>query len=1474
MRDNFSAAIKRLLAGRAGHHCSNPGCGQPTSGPALDENKIVNVGEAAHITAAARGGKRYDPSLTPEERSAESNGIWLCKQCAGLIDQDDERFTTPVLHKWKRDAVERALKNITTRVPGAGRRVIVVTDEDDEDREFLRGLALPDSDNIEAVVARMRDAAARDIAAFRGAKDWPAHTIPLTLTLHAGEAKQPISVEGMADGIDVAETLNLVASPGTGKTTTLVQLAGNILETTQLVAVLVPLGEWSDRRDDFFTFLTGRNAFGAFRRQHFMQLAYHGRLRLLLDGWNELDPDSRISATRLLKTLRREYPILGIVIGTRRHQLPLSGPTVEIEALSEDQQLELARSLRGRDGEALVEQARRTPGVRELIAIPLYLTALLGIAPGARFPQTKEEVLRAFVTRHEQVPEKAEILRRELFGFHTDMLIGLAAEANRAANTVLSETTARRVITDVGTGLVAHKQLTVAPQPTTVIDTLVNGHILVRSSSGDGISFQHQQFQEWYASFDVEWLLTQAAGGKAEPRSKLRVEILNWPAWEESILFACERLSRENAAGAQAVTAAIRDTLEIDPMLAAEMIFRSAPTVWTVIGGEAVAFAARWHTAGKVDRAARFMMMTGRPEFAPQIWALISNPDDQVHIDAVRSPPRFRPSVLGEDAEVKLAALPEETRCRVVGEIASDSGIDGMELAARVALTDASAAVVLEVLQAFQFRRANSLVHDIMASARDEVWTLVARNGYPDRLADPTQNARLNELRRALAAERTGPLEELAQLTGHSDDAAAARERITEIVASAEFPVRSDHAYMALRQAYEVAPAAVCDGLLRRIGAGLELPFQAEDLLKNIAVIDDGPVAAAALRMETSERVASSAFRIVGPRTVGTLMDRIFILDEEFRQGGRSLDQAKRNEYQRWRDAIANARMESFLAALLERADSDQPLRIALMADFIAWHQRQDEEATPVAGDELRPSLVRVIARWIETLLRSPRANRHQFAEVVNAVARVPDAQFVPGLHQMLERDLTDRARAKDQYMRSARRGPLTPDVTHDHTTEYQRAFAAIGGDATVDLMKGYLPDLRFGTRAAGALCEIWHREHPPAETRRFASWPDYARVKTIHAQRRDAPETLTTCDFAEAIFAVVRSLGTPQADDATQQHAVMLGITGLGLPHGSKRAEIDALMALPLPFAAKQKLLMAAAMAGETIPSAALVAGLRELLQVGEREAWRLREDHGEVMPWLELFAFSDHPDAVLGVLDMLPDEYVRYPRGLHRLFWALGKSPREGALDVLLALARRDSRLLEDHDWRDALIKLGTEQAALTLVALICDGEITAGRGGDGYQLSRYLAHFGEQLPSVKDEMLRRYGLMSPRSHNAIIESALIELADPAVISVLIGGYAADQRGYDGGLSNSVRKLALGQRPAEAWGAGAYEEFGVSLTAFRQELFGIAVANEARSALAERSLLAIEKIRDSHGRINDEPRHPDIGSGRPWPIIGQLRA
>ena len=61
MRDDFKADVKDLLAKRVGMRCSNPNCRRPTSGPQDAPEKALNIGVAAHIAAASKGGPRYAP---------------------------------------------------------------------------------------------------------------------------------------------------------------------------------------------------------------------------------------------------------------------------------------------------------------------------------------------------------------------------------------------------------------------------------------------------------------------------------------------------------------------------------------------------------------------------------------------------------------------------------------------------------------------------------------------------------------------------------------------------------------------------------------------------------------------------------------------------------------------------------------------------------------------------------------------------------------------------------------------------------------------------------------------------------------------------------------------------------------------------------------------------------------------------------------------------------------------------------------------------------------------------------------------------------------------------------------------------------------------------------------------------------------------------------------------------------------------
>ena len=74
---------------------------------------------AAHITAASPGGPRYDPSRTPEERRSVANGIWLCQNCAHLIDTDKDRFSVDILRLWKAQSEEAARQALETNTPSA-----------------------------------------------------------------------------------------------------------------------------------------------------------------------------------------------------------------------------------------------------------------------------------------------------------------------------------------------------------------------------------------------------------------------------------------------------------------------------------------------------------------------------------------------------------------------------------------------------------------------------------------------------------------------------------------------------------------------------------------------------------------------------------------------------------------------------------------------------------------------------------------------------------------------------------------------------------------------------------------------------------------------------------------------------------------------------------------------------------------------------------------------------------------------------------------------------------------------------------------------------------------------------------------------------------------------------------------------------------------------------------------------------------
>jgi hypothetical protein len=81
------------------------------------------------------------------------------------------------------------------------------------------------------------------------------------------------------------------------------------------------------------------------------------------------------------------------------------------------------------------------------------------------------------------------------------------------------------------------------------------------------------------------------------------------------------------------------------------------------------------------------------------------------------------------------------------------------------------------------------------------------------------------------------------------------------------------------------------------------------------------------------------------------------------------------------------------------------------------------------------------------------------------------------------------------------------------------------------------------------------------------------------------------------------------------------------------------------------------------------------------------------------------------------------------------------------------------------------------------------------------------------------------------------------------------------------AIEQVVTEHVPASDW-AGAYNVMPVPAGSLRQKLLAL-TTDGGPADIAARWLRQIDWIRDEHGMPETEPRHPDLASGKPWPIM-----
>ncbi len=1426
----------------------------------MGERGFVSVGVAAHIKAASEGGARYDPLQTPEERRSFDNGIWLCQNHAHQIDHDAQEFTVETLREWKREAEQRAFDQLTgtggeARVYGAQGELI------EELRHVVAELRLPQASDLDTVRLRVMSGAKLHLDGFQRMPGWPRHAIQLTMSAegHASSSAR-FDTSQLGQLLQAAQEIVLIAPPGMGKTTTLVQ-AGQCLLDGPVAPVFIPLKEWAEARDDLFAWTVNRNSFVGIRAEHLKFLAYHGQLTLLLDGWNEVPADARRRLIIELDGLRRDFPLLGILMSTRRQavDVPLRDPRrIVVLPLSEGQQKELAAGLTGEVGLNVLDRAWRTPGLRDLVGIPLYLSVLLKLSPDGQLPETREEVLRRFVNEHETDAARAETLERRLFGNQQSYLTGLAVTAQEHGSPAIATHSAQQAIGKINHDLVQTYVVQMPPNPAEVLDVLVATHALERDPAGN-VSFQHQQFQEWYASFDVERELQNSAL-PLSLSAPFVVKRLNDPVWGEAVLFACERLSRNGSAGDVLVAAIVEVLLQIDPIFAATIIRRSSQATWTLVADKVLAFTKAWHKPGLPDRALAFMITTGRPEFSDVVWPLVTSADHQIQLSSLRIAGRFYPAVLGDRIDTEYTELPEEIRSSLLGELIDNGGSAGIDIAMKFALADDSVAVRQHVVESLIFRAAVRQAEELLRSSSAEVIAAVATTGYYDDVSDSELLAKLADAQRAQWEVIEAPDMRLARIPRTMPKGEKAKV-IADLLSDPAFNFRSDAARNSLFEVAREFPEILEATLVARIEGAMEIPSHAHEYVRDSAARDSDRVRV--LLQTPHEPAAKGAALIAGLDTTHELCLQYLSNYAAFiQQGDRS-----QATYQPTRDleaVLALTPGSSFFDAVARFNREIGPDEISRLCRLIGAHGRDNDRNAPSLTTEARAKITRTLQLWAETLLASPAATRSHLADVAGVMRRLPDPTHAVYLARMLERDQQVYSRAHDAFWANRNDRDALHEIRTLHEWAYRDALVAVGTDEAARVLTAHLTDQYFGPQAAVGLMLIWRNENGREEEARLGKWPDAGAAAAQRQARETAPEATTA--FAEAIFKIVGAL-LESGDPKDLMRAANMAGSAVLMPHGDKSQALDRILAGALSPSSAYDLLSRMVMGGITVRSTDLMKALSAAVAEVKDRTWLSDQDADGLLRWIELFPFSDRPEDMIAALEILPGSIRVQHWRIRDMLDSVAVIAGTEAPSLIRELIKRFPDLANQYELHLALLKQ-PPNVLIDILLEIANGQIGSRRGLDAMS-HRLPEQVVQRLsPENLELAVTRFKEAPPSPGKALLGEILATVNDPKLFLLLAqdntGRSVLEKRLHRTLDDLTHDKVSLNGSQIH------YEVFRRDTSRLRAGLFSLILACDSEvSSFAARCLDIVDATRDEEGMLATEPRHPDISKGEPWPRV-----
>lgn len=1342
--------------------------------------------------------------------------------------------------------------------------------------------AEPRAAEIEQRVADLElsiTAARQIIERFSNEVSKPTFTPPISFAVVGCESTPATTRVELFDRLKQGLKAVLQAEPGGGKTTALLEWAREYCSSHhERIGVYIRLKEVSNTGDDLTGHVARLEATGHISESAWKAQARSGILTLFCDGWNELSDAERATVGTILNIYSRNYPLSGLVIGTRPlAPAPFKGHflLLSLQKLSSSQIRSIVEERLGARASRALAELRLSNQLRELVRTPFFLTAFCQTRLADATPTTREGLIQGMIAASEQLPQHAAPLRQALRMQHSKYLRALSVDMLQKQQTELSNDDARRAVNRQAKILLEEDLLSEMPDASVVLETLRDHHLLLEHTGSDlSFRFQHQLISEWYASYEVSQVALQALTDE-NARRRLDQEIIDRPEWTEAILLSVER-TQEDAYGITAVSYLILRAIGINPGFAADLIAIAPSQVWQEIGPTVHAFLEAWRPVAK-HRLVQFLLRCGKEEFSEEIWAVMEAEPSGDVAGALESSDFPYPRILGQDWKAKCATLNAKGREQLLPMLASSS-LEGAAMAVEAAIAGKEPQVQAPVAEMLSFYGFREELTDLLDAAPPETWEeLVLARGIDGLWEGPWRDRALAAAHRVFARLKPGPqrLDFALRLRALGENVEL--DLVSEVVAMDFKDYHGEDSFLA--RIAEIDGERLSLALLEKVLADQKVPYRASKYIRH-----DVPVSQERLMEACRTKGPYRHHHILSPlldrNSLATLfLDnlRVHIEQREAKGKERSTLGEKDNDLQ---DVLTQADKNTLAEVILAWTPRGT-FEIAEGADVLARAIRKDvnDERAPLRP-ELRDEIVQRLIAWSSILVNDATCKRYILHTLAEAMAVFPSTALLVPLRSLLSADLQRWRQEKEEFRATIARGQ-SPDPASGARLSYayrygQNMLSLAQGhnadegdidasaisfemtDAVIDVLREFLADYEFGGDAARVIATL--RSDPvtdAAKSRQHMSFD--LRVVPVRRELRRRQPTIPVDPVAKQLVGIINDL---RSDNSREALALMMELSNAAVRMGcgDDLASITALVVARGSLEVVKTHMMLRLLFGHDVAGDVAENHLDKLDARRDERRWEYDQNWFIWEELLILMIFGGRP--VEAVKRLLTYDYRGQHHDERRIVEALGLS---GHMDALTALDILKDRCIEHHivdSWCSAVYEIGSADAGDRLLALLFElpKEREFFRARD---VGRMVAGLVGKHADLQARVLQ---LAAGSDHMESIAKVVCKIEDVDFLARFVDIPANSFTSLSPAIAYALRGLCVANRPMDG-SSGMSEIVPRSVQTLRAKLFGRANHNNEGAAECARLLQVIDDLRDDYGEPAEEARHPDISIGQPWP-------